>query len=504
MNTIFTTIKFRLFAINTILSILLINNLNATEVYKSKAAGMGPNIFKQYSMVRANSNDGFIYSGTTKAPSGQDVIHILKTDDNFNTTWSYYYRESVDLYLNSTKICKTNDNSGYWICGYNQIGTLRYPFLMKIDNNGNVTDQIRIQSPGVFLDVEPTSDDGCIAVGFQSNSIDLGLLSGGRRGLIVKWSSTLTIDWDRVFNEQTRFSGAESDLWYENAENVTVVGNDYFIMGTVSYLPSFTQRDAVGYYCKLSSSGALLYQNTIHKDVLPYDAVFDSQVNKIYFVGIFDLRGVPPASIIGEIDVSSGIVNSIIPFEAAPGNPFPHIPVPYKIEMDGDELHLFGYVREYFDGSTLYTDIMIPFRARINKVTMIEIDFYINHTNAIHTNLYPLEDAGFLNAHDNVYNVFEFASLYVPEMGLIYKDILNNTQWGMIGYYNQSNTPPRYDLHLMNSLVQGECDDLDRNLEFTTPINEIAHDCLNVPALEQIVYLQINRFNMSLDSDECD
>jgi hypothetical protein len=208
MNTIFTTIKFRILAINAILS-LLINNLNATEVYKSKSTGMGPNIFKQYSMVRANSNDGFVYSGTTKAPSGQDVIHILKTDDNFNTIWSYYYRESVDLYLNSTKICKTNDNSGYWICVYNQ-------------------------------------------------------------------------------------------------------------------------------------------------------------------------------------------------------------------------------------------------------------------------------------------------------MGLIYKDILNNTQWGMIGYYNQSNTPPRYDLHLMNSLVQGECDDLDRNLEFTTPISEIAHDCLNVPALEQIVFLQINRFIMSLDSDECD
>jgi hypothetical protein len=56
----------------------------------------------------------------------------------------------------------------------------------------------------------------------------------------------------------------------------------------------------------------------------------------------------------------------------------------------------------------------------------------------------------------------------------------------------------------MNSLVQGECDDLDRNLEFTTPISEIAHDCLNVPALEQIVFLQINRFIMSLDSDECD
>ena len=48
MNTIITKIKFRILAINAILTILFISNLKATEVYKSKAAGMGANQFKQF------------------------------------------------------------------------------------------------------------------------------------------------------------------------------------------------------------------------------------------------------------------------------------------------------------------------------------------------------------------------------------------------------------------------------------------------------------------------
>jgi len=135
---------------------------------------------------------------------------------------------------------------------------------------------------------------------------------------------------------------------------------------------------------------------------------------------------------------------------------------------------------------------------------MTEIDFYINHTNPVHTNQYPLEDIGFLNAHDNTYIIFNFSSLFVPEMGLIYKDNEQNTQWGMVGYYNQSNIPPVFDLHLMNSLVQGECSSLSRDLIINSPLQNIVHDCINLPAFEMPLQITINRFNMNLNSNDCD
>jgi len=487
------------------LSLISINSLNATEVYKSKAPGMGANQFKQYSMVRSNSNDGFLYSGTTKGPNGQDVIHILKTDDNLATIWSYYYEENPINTLNSTKICKNYDNDGYWISGYHQLGTLKYPFIMEIDNNGIVLQQIELEHSGVFLDVEPTSDDGCIAVGFQSNSLEL-IANTGRRGLITKFSSTLSVDWARAFHTLTRVNPINDNMFFECAENVTVVGNDYFIMGSVSYFETSYSppiRVAFGYYCKISSIGTFVYENTIRSEFIPYDAVYDSQNNKVYFVGNFDPRYLTAASVFGEIDEPTGSLTNIYTFEGASGNPFPHVPVPYKIEIVDNELWIFGYVREYFDGINLYGDIMIPFRARINKITMTEIDFYINHTNPVHTNGYPSQDPGFLNAWDNFVNVFEFSPLYVPEMGILYQDDENNNQWAMVGYYNQNNIPPRYDLHLMNSLVQGECNALKRNLSIDPPVQNLFLQCINLTAFETTRNLNISINTMNLNSDNC-
>lgn len=498
----FCTIKGVLsFAFSILFSL---NILTATEVYKSKSGGMGANKFKQYSMVRTNTNDGFVYSGTTKGPNGQDVIHILRTDDNLSTVWSYYFEENSSNNLNSTKICKSYNGTGYWISGYHQFGGLHYPYIMQIDNNGTLNLQMELDFPGVFLDVEPTSDDGCIAVGFESYSIAL-IANAGRRGLITKFSSSLAVNWSRAFHTFVRQSPLNDNFFFENAENVTVIGNNYFVTGSVSYFDfGYTPpiRTPIGYYCKIDASGNMVYQNSLYSEVMPYDVVYDNSNNKLFFIGNFDVRFGTGVSVIGDINEITGALISLIPFEGLPANPYPHVPLPYKIDLVGNELWVFGYVRNYFDGSSLYTDIMVPFRSRIDKNTFAEIDFFINHTAAVHTDDYPNEDPGFLNARDFMNVIFESAPLYTPEMGVVYQDLQSVYQWGMVGYYNQLMTPPRYDLHLMSSAL-GECANLKRNLDFSTPLTPVYEDVTFVHANSVTRSINITRGTMTLDDDDC-
>ncbi|MEX0596452.1 MAG: hypothetical protein WD512_08110, partial [Candidatus Paceibacterota bacterium] len=327
MKTTLTKLKIRYLAINVLFSLLLISNLNATEVYKSKAAGMGPNIFKQYSMVRANSNDGFVYSGTTKGPNGQDVIHILKTDDNLATVWSYYYEISNVVSFNSTKICKTYDGNGYFVSGYMGFTGSFKPLIIKIDNVGNITDHVLLDHLGVFLDVEPTSDGGCIAVGFQSQGIEIAVIgNGGRRGLICKFDNSFNLSWSRAFHATSRTTNDNN--YPEIAENVTIVNSaftnysdEYFIMGTIiaeTELKNIFVNRHRGYYCRLDNNGTLIYENTLSLYYTPYDAVYDESNNSIFYVGKFDgSLANPSTGIIGEINYNSGINIRVYAFEAA-------------------------------------------------------------------------------------------------------------------------------------------------------------------------------------------
>jgi hypothetical protein len=509
------------------LSLININNLKATEVYKSKVAGMGANQFKQYSMVRANSNDGFVYSGTTKGPNGQDVIHILKTDDNLATVWSYYYEVSNVVSFNSTKICKTYDENGYFISGYLQVGSTNQALILRIDNSGAIIDNTAVNShEGVFLDVEPTSDGGCIAVGFQSASMNL-VSTTGRRGLIMKFNNTLNIDWSRVFHGSVR--GTRDLFFPEIAENVTVVNSsitnnqdEYFVMGTITDLhlispptPPDTTNLHQGYYCRVDITGNLIYENTTSNAHIIYDCVYDNDRNSIFFVGKFEesFIGNPPAPIIGEINFTAGINLRVYSFEGVFVIPQPHSPMPYKIEIKGDDLYIFGYIRNFNLGggaSNIIEDLKIPYRCKVNKYTFNFSDFYMNHIDINRTMHYNGEEPGFLHSWNGIsplnYFADSCASFYTPEMGVIFEDENENIQWGMVGYYDTDLSIPNtsvFDLHLMTSLNSGECNPFLKEME-KFELSFESNESVNVPAFESLVKLVIQRNIMFLNETSCE
>jgi len=481
---------------------------------------MGANQYKQYSMVRANSNDGFVYSGTTKGPNGQDVIHILKTDDNLATVWSYYYEVSNVVSFNSTKICKTYDENGYFISGYLQVGSTNQALVIKIDNSGNITDNTIVNShEGVFLDVEPTSDGGCIAVGFQSETISL-ITTTGRRGLIIKFNSSLNISWSRAFHSRTRL--IVDNYFSEMAENITVVNSaatnnldEYFIMGSITFEDNLNNFNGhQGYYCRIDNSGSLIYENTIYRGYLIYDCIYDIVKNSIFFVGKYDEFYImsPSFPIIGEINFINGIGVQVFSFEATLSLPQPHTPIPYKIEIDGNELYLFGYVRNYNLGggfNNIIKDISIPFRCKVNKNSFTFSDFYINHTNINRTKKYNGIEPGFLGSWQGIVPLIYFtdscSAFYTPEMGVVFKDYNDVLQWGMVGYYDTDISLPNtsvFDLHLITSLNGGECAPVQKEIQ--NDINQFTSTSnVNVPAFETSYDIIIQKNIMNLNQISC-
>ena len=523
MNTIITTIKFRIFAINTILSLslLLINSLNATEVYKSKALGMGPDKYKQYSMVRSNSNDGFVYSGTTQYTNNVDVIHIIKTDDNLNTIWSYYY-EITSNTLNSTKICKTNDGNGYWISGYRGAGGSYYPFLMQIDNSGSVVDHLFLEQKGVFLDVEPTSDDGCIAVGFQSSYITMEIPPagmGGRRGLICKFDNTLTLSWHKVFHALNRL---QSDLYFfELGENVTVINDAwtsnqdyYFIMGSVSdengergTFPTITNYNVPNiYYTLLDNSGNMVYQNTTCINATASDAVYDATNDLIYFIGKW-YDGGSAKALIGEIDPNTGITNYIYNFYGDPNEiPNAETIMPHKIQLINDELHILGYLTGFVDNNNVFSnEVEIPFHLVLDRSTLNQVSFVLNHQILSQTDGYQNVEPAFLHSWDNLGSPIisnKVPSVYMPEMGLVFYDSQSQLQWAKIGYIDQVGAPLNiFTLHFMTTL-NDECEPIELNIEKAQqPLDSV--DLLMVPGIFTTNQLTINSPSMTLDDNNC-
>ncbi len=486
----------------------------ATEVYKYKTAGQGPNMFKQYSMCRNNSNDGFVYAGTTKNSFNEDIIHIVSTNNSFATNWSFGYSEVNGHTLNCTKIAPRGNSLGYWVSGYFGEGTSssdpHYPYIMKIRNNGNVVlHSIGNFQPGVFLDVEPTRDGGCIAVGFESSTINETENNSGRRGLIVKFDSSLNIVWSREYTSVYAQTNPYNQF-FEIAENVTVINSastgykdEYFIMGSVSGAGSSATVPYAS-YVYLNNTGGANYAHTCISYGNASDAVYDSTDNSIYYSAKKDAGIADQYGVFGKIDVTTGNVIYQKNMEGASEYPFAHILYPYKIVLENDYFWLMGYVKNYVYNhtSTQCPNIMIPFIAKFDKNTTTNVVFGINHTDTIHTRGYPTEESGFLYSYDNTSITFSkyYTPVYFPEMGCSYYDNSNTFRLGMCGYYNNT-SPVIFKLQLFSTEI-GQCDYLSRSVSIAneTIFNiEIVLDPYNYTAKT----LTIHKNTITLDDDGC-
>jgi hypothetical protein len=400
---------------------------------------------------------------------------------------SYYYEENYSITTNSTKICKNNDGNGYIISGYFGNGSIYYPLILFIDGNGNLTDQTILDIPGVYLDVEATNDGGCIAVGFQSESIKQESGNSGRKGLITKFDASLNQTWSRVFHNVLSLDNDNSS--FNIAENVSVINSihtnyieHYFVMGTISNVNGVRNGASTvvphAYATYIDVNGNLIYEQTYKIDYVFTDATYDNNNHEIIFVGKWD-ENQDQGSHIGKISVFNGSISSFKSFEGNSNSQFfMHFPCPYKIVLKNNQLHVFGYERTLHVNNLRRNKVMIPYYS-IFDINLNVINVVLNHTDTTKTNLYPLLDADFLNCYDGTYgsssfNVFSFCNLsvFAPEVEDVY-ELDNNLHYAMLGYYDYSNNGT-FDLHIYNSSGNNQCDYIERSFQFGLPsINTI-------------------------------
>jgi hypothetical protein len=92
---------------------------------------------------------------------------------------------------------------------------------------------------------------------------------------------------------------------------------------------------------------------------------------------------------------------------------------------------------------------------------------------------------------------------FVPEMGLSYLDENNLKQFAYISYFNNLNSPCRFDLHLINTFLN-ECEPLERTMIKYEGLTGSDLETYFVPTPELNMNLIINRNLMNLDDEDCD
>ncbi len=449
-------------------------------------------------MCRSNDDTGFIYCGTVTNTNGVDRLHVIRTDNSYNTLWSYCY-EVNGLSSSGTKIIGKPNNE-YWVSGY--IGTStsttqdKVPFVMKIDDLGNEIKHIfggtypnpSVLLYGVFLDVEPTPDDGCIAVGFLSKEItESNSPANAKRAYIVKFDNLLNVQWETSYVD-TGHNHSPDNLYYDVAENVTVVGNEYFVTGSISYkeyiynatLKKNVYQKTVPslFYAKYDNLGNNIYAHSVYQVACGFDAYYDGNEDNFYIIGNFDVGPSGQASIICKVNFSTGALfnNQVTLFEGLYTNfPYPHIITPYKLFVADNLIYIYGYTRLYNTTSITSDNIMIPFRLVLNKSDYSQVSLSINHTDINRTNGYPGMDVGFLNAtvgaSSGSFSAY-FPSVFAPEVACHYIDNNNNLQWAMVGYFDRpGGLNNNFELHCFGS-ENVECVPLDRDYSpFTDDAN---------------------------------
>jgi len=194
----------------------------------------------------ATTNDGgYILTGTRNGSGfGNDDALLIKLDSNGNEQWSKYYGHSNQD--RGFKVIQTNDG-GYAFAGQTSLGPGGLAsYLVKTDASGNISWTKAYGQNGfdAAYDLIETSDNGIVTAGEGwGNNLGLGVANG----LIVKFSSTGTVLWQKVIGsngEDYLFAVTET-----SDQGIAVAG----------YSQSFGAGLKDMFVSKLSASGTVLW-----------------------------------------------------------------------------------------------------------------------------------------------------------------------------------------------------------------------------------------------------
>jgi hypothetical protein len=274
-----------------------------------------------YSMIKTIDNN-YVIAGKSVRPNGNKFQFIvLKTDYEGNVIWKYFY----DYELGDDWIftIKESNDGGYLLVGG--------PFVLKLDINGNVSWDKRIDSY-VDLSYAHLSTIGQLK-SVQEDSNGNIYVVGGRgsehpdikqQGVLTKLDNTGNIIWEKIYEPSRR--NFFNDIILNNSDNLIVLGStetsgattqsdeqiDFWVLtldleGNIIWESTFGDEKydipnqiiatsdnnfvAVGYGAsifKISNSGELIWSNTEHSAFDPTFSVSETNDNGFVTTGKYD------------------------------------------------------------------------------------------------------------------------------------------------------------------------------------------------------------------------
>ncbi len=197
--------------------------------------------YQSFSYFVQKTNDGGFFFGGVSNDTNEWVTRavIIKMDGDLNIQWQKKYNSTYESYFSDVK--QTSDG-GYILTGIVDLSTyLSSPFVIKLDQNGDIIWQKAIYSSGgeAFNNIQQTSDGGYIICGAVIDSYNW------TDAWVIKLDSNGNIQWQKAIGS----SNIDEPLKIKE-----VTGGYMMIGGTSSY------QSLDLWLVKFDTSGNVLWQ----------------------------------------------------------------------------------------------------------------------------------------------------------------------------------------------------------------------------------------------------
>lgn len=363
-------------------------------------------------------------------PYGKEVATVSKIDMNGSVMWSFFYQTPQAKNQRILSIDYSVGRTGYLLVGYYEdiVSGTFHSIVMEIDMNGTLMWQKTYTELTVALKVLKTSNDEYLIGGFESE--DLNESTWTREGVLLKINSTGTVQWRRHFTTPVVTRPEKIQNFVETI--IELDNNEYYISGSVSTIRTYygisTKVQKV-LSAKVDDNGTLMWNRSfgsfattlpsiVNRDIeIGTDAVYDPNNQQIYLVTNTNIVG------------SGSHLSTVYEIDPVAGNPivvanFYHASSPAaalegwhsnQIELDGNDIRIYGYATQYLDANNCLTSYAIfPFDFVFDRSSPT------TNTMIVHKNdgqYYPLSHQGFLGLNTPPSGLI-LPMVHTPDMGI--------------------------------------------------------------------------------------
>lgn len=363
-----------------------------------------------------DGSDDLLIAGNFFDPGfSAPLMEVARFDDiSGSLQWHFMYYDPTSDFedVRIFDMTRFDGNLGEMIAmtGSLKVNDTNYMFIVRADDNGNFVDgayyrdliPAAVHSQGLNI---ISTQNGFAVGGFTNMDYDPGT-ADSTTGFIMRADSNLFPLWTR-----TIFTGhANASFDYDMVSDITETDDGYFVTGSVTCLPFFTQQGVLG--AKFDFNGNLMWTSSYvygnSRDV-GVDAYYDDLNDEIYLLANYSASHYFGVTV---IDDNSGTIDPARSWRAYDWNNLDRYGFSIMPANDTGHLVVAGYIRSgsYVNQyNTTVTAESLPFSYEFNKATGDQADTnYFYHV--------PYTDPGFTDYFD-FWNS-QMPLIYYPEMGL--------------------------------------------------------------------------------------